>query len=158
MNDLNFDVLTSPPADSINDEQRFRPRGSTPKIPKTGNDALAAQATEVLLQLNSVICAGLFITGLTETSSAIAAREEGFKAQAYQALLTDAKLCKTILRARGTGGLISLLLAYGLLGGAIAPVAMNEIKTKKGTGELGVGRILQFLRPPVPTDDEDSYK
>lgn len=154
MTDLKFDVFDAP-ADN-GSESTFRPRGSAPKVPKTGNDALAAQATEVLLQFNSLMCAGLFVTGLTETSSAVADREAAFKTQAYQALLTDAKLCKTILRLQGTGGIFSLLLAYGLLGAAVAPVAMKEFKVKKGTGQLGMSRVFQFLKPPVP-DDEETY-
>lgn len=117
-------------------EQHRRPSGSATRSSagrKTlgKNEALAAQATEALCQVNGLITLGVMATGLPATASAIQTADEGFREQAYAALLTDPALCQTILRAGTASGKVSLLIAYGMLAAAVTPVAMLEIKEKR---------------------------
>lgn len=148
MTDIKFDVEDEPKPNST--PPKFR--GAAPKMAKIGNETLAAQATEVLLQLNGVIAIGAMTFGLSDTASAIVAREEGFKEQVYQALLPDPALCRRILKVQGTGGILSLIAAYLMLGVAVAPVAAEEIRTKRESGELGL-KIPAFLKTTKPEEE-----
>lgn len=98
----------------------------------TGKDAsLAAQATQVLIQLNGMMAIGMMAMGLHRTASAFAGANEGFEAQAYAALTTDPDLCKLILKGGVKSAKISLGMAYVGLGMAAVPVAVEEVREKK---------------------------
>lgn len=105
-------------------------KSSTVKV--NGSSAvLAAQAAKSLSGLNSmlaVIAAGI---GLFGTGSAIMEANSTFEEQAYNALLTDTELCKTILKTSGKSAGLGLIVAYGGFGVAVAPVAVMEIRERK---------------------------
>jgi len=96
----------------------------------------AKQAATVLSQYNGMIAALLMIPNpwlhLPATASAIAAADEGFEEQAARALSTDPKLCRLINKSGSTSGIVGLLMAYGMLGAAVAPVAITEVREKNG--------------------------
>lgn len=102
----------------------------------TGKDAsVAAQATQVLLQLNGMVAIGMMAMGLHRTASAFASANDGFEAQAYAALTTDPDLCRLILKGGVKSAKISLGMAYVGLGMAAVPVAVEEIREKKAARE-----------------------
>lgn len=148
MADMPFDVEDEAPRVSPRPMPKLR--GTVPKVGKVGNETLASQATEVLLQVNGFAALGAISFGYGMTASAIAEREQTFKDQIYQALLPDPRLCASILRAQGAGGIMSLIIAYVMLGVSIAPVAMMEYKAKKAAGEPAFR--LAFLAPPATED------
>lgn len=105
--------------------------GGTPRTGK-GNTQLAAQASEALAQLNALACMGLMVGKLNQTALALSTANDGFREQAYNALLTDPALCKTILKAGATSGKVSLLIAYGMLAAAVGPVGYTEYREVYG--------------------------
>lgn len=102
--------------------------GTTRKSSVTGNERLANQATEALVQLNRMTGLGLRLIGMPHTGEMIAFCEEGFREQAYAALLTDPALCKQLLSVGGFSGKTALIIAYGMMGAQMAPVANHEIR------------------------------
>lgn len=108
-----------------------RQTGKTPTVTRGGNEKLATQATESLIQINRLTGLGLRLIGLSSSSEMIMFCEEGFRVQAYEALLTDPALCKQILSAGAVSGKFSLAIAYAMMGAQVAPVAMMEIKQKR---------------------------
>ena len=109
-----------------------------------GNNAtLARQASATLSQLNSLIALSLMLPAvpmlgdnpmyLPETAGALATASEPFDEMTYNALLTDPALCKMILRGGAAGGKIALLIAYGTLAAAVAPVGVNEFRERKSS-------------------------
>lgn len=110
---------------------RKRPVGARKNAatgPRGSNETLAKQAASLLAQTNGLITTGLFLTGFKQTASEIAARNDAFEAQVASALLTDPALCRTILKAGGTSAKLSLLIAYAMLAGSVAPVAIAEYR------------------------------
>lgn len=102
----------------------------TPRV--TGNTQnLAAQATGVLVQVNSMLAMLTAGFGLFSTASAISAANEGFESAAYQALLTDTELCKTILKGGAKSAKVSLAIAYGGMAMSVMPTAAMELKERK---------------------------
>ena len=99
------------------------------------NAKLAAQATEALIQVNGLVAMCALWGGLDMTCESIRTAEDAFREQTYNALLTDPALCKTILKAGTTSGKVSLLIAYGMLAGAVGPVAYLELQMKKEARE-----------------------
>lgn len=109
-------------------------KAGTPKISGTSAN-LAAQATQVLCQLNGFVALGLSAIGMFQTAGAIAAYDDTFKEQAYSALVTDPELCKYLLRGGVKSAKVALVLAYGGMGVAVAPHAVAEIRQKKAERE-----------------------
>lgn len=103
------------------------PPKAAPKL-KTGNEKLAAQALELLVNLNDMICGGLMIVGFHGTAMAISAREEAFREQALAALIADPELCKRLTEKAKFAGPLGLVIAYGILTMSVAPVAATELK------------------------------
>lgn len=102
-------------------------KGSAPRV--TGASAtLAAQAAEVLSQLNSFMALGAAAMKLFGTAGAIAGYDDTFKSQAYAALLTDTELCRFILKGGVKSAKLTLLMAYGGMAVAVAPTAIMEVK------------------------------
>lgn len=111
------------------DEHRGNKSGTgTTRKSSTGNERLAQQATESLVQLNRITGMGLRLLGLPESGNMIAFCEEGFREQAYAALLTDPGLCRQLLSVGGMSGKTALIIAYGMLGAQVAPIANHEIR------------------------------
>lgn len=93
--------------------------------------SLAAQATQVLVQLNGIFAIGCMALGFNDTASAIAGANGNFEEQAYAALLTDSDLCKLILKGGVKSAKMSLGIAYIGLGTAVGPTAYMEFKEKR---------------------------
>lgn len=113
--------------------EEHRKSGGTksPRKSLGSNETLAAQATEALIQANGLLALGLMFAHMPVTASSLKEAEDGFREQAYNALLTDPALCKTILKAGTTGGRTSLIIAYGMLAGAVVPVGLMEFKANR---------------------------
>ncbi len=101
------------------------------------NQALAAQAADTLCQLNALIGTGILVVGYRDTASVVAASNDTFREQAYQALLSDAELCRMILRGGAMGAKAALIMAYGMLGATVASAAVVEYRDKKEERESG---------------------
>jgi hypothetical protein len=69
--------------------------------------------------------------GYHATAGAIAERETLFREQAYNALLTDPALCRTILKGGTTSGKVALVIAYTMFIGGVAPYTISEYKERK---------------------------
>jgi hypothetical protein len=105
------------------------------------NANMARQASNILSEWNTMVRAGLMIpyipfagvnpVYLPDTAEAIKEADEVFTDQAYRALLADPKLCKLIIRIGASSGKMSLIVAYGMLGVKVFPVAVNEMKDHK---------------------------
>jgi len=108
-----------------------KPAAAASEGKASGNEKLAAQAAEVLYQINEMCGLGLMLAKLFGTAAAISDRNEAFRDQAYEALKTDPGLCKTIISAGAKSGKFSLLAAYGMLAVSVAPVAVEEIRELK---------------------------
>lgn len=116
-------------------------RGATvrPETVKTkrgkANDIPARRAAQSLSQMNALIGTTLLLLpkpyGMPATGSALANANEGFEEAAYEALLTDPKLCQMINKAGAVSGKFSLLFAYAMLGAAVAPVAIDEFQSSR---------------------------
>ena len=118
------------------DEHKSGSKGTTTRRAASGKNAqLAQQAADVLSQANAMIALALNLPfsplQLPVTSATIVAADEGFNEQARRALLTDPKLAAMLLRGGGVSGKIGLVVAYGMLAGAIVPVAMLEMKERE---------------------------
>ena len=120
------------------DEHKKKAGSSSGKAatrPSRKNSELAAAATESLVQINSLVAAGAMLAQFQQTASAMAAREDAFRTQAFAALQTDPALCQQILRAGQTSARMSLLLAYVSLGASVAPYAIAEAKERRAIKE-----------------------
>lgn len=117
------------------DHRKNKGKSSVRKV--TGNAAnLAAQATEVLQQLNGIIAIGSMALGLNSTAAAIAAGNETFAERAHAALLTDPALCQLILKGGVKSAKISLGIAYAGLGVQVIPTAIREVQEKREEARL----------------------
>lgn len=104
----------------------------TSSVRVTGADAvLAAKAAEALCQINGFAALGAMMLGFVQTGAVIQAEQSDFKEQAYNALLTDADLCRTILKGGVKSGKLALLIAYAMLAASIFPTAKMEFAEKK---------------------------
>lgn len=103
--------------------------GSSPTSPRRmpATESQARVAAELLARLNSLVAMSLYASGLPLTSEALNTANDGFREMAYQALLTDPALCRLILGAGATSGKAGLIMAYTMLGLAVAPAAKTEI-------------------------------
>lgn len=114
------------------------------KAPATGSaSAQGKQAAAVLVQLNGLVCMGLMVAPmpfrLPTTASAIAAANDEFERQAALALTSDPALAKLILKGGAASGKMALVIAYGMLAGAVAPVAVLEYKANRESRADGTG-------------------
>lgn len=101
-------------------------KASTPR-----NEKLAAQATDALLQINGLVALLAAVAQYENTAEAITSAEETFRVRVHAALITDPELAQSILKAGTASGKISLIIAYGMLATAVAPVAVVEYKMKR---------------------------
>jgi hypothetical protein len=117
------------------DEHKKGPARKAATRPGMGtgkNGTLARQAAAALSQVNGLIGIALLLAPgklkMPETATALAIADEGFSEQAYLALLTDPKLCALILKGGMASGRAALLIAYGMLAGAVVPVGIAEYR------------------------------
>lgn len=115
------------------DEHNRRKRGGGKSAASStagggSNEKLANQAVDVLCQVNEMVAVGAMLAKLFGTASAISERNDAFREQAYQALLLDPGLCKTILRGGAKSGKFALIGAYAMLAVGVVPVAIEEVK------------------------------
>lgn len=103
------------------------------KAPGTSgaNATLAGQAVEALWQINGVAAFLAMIAGLPMTGLAIQEREASFREMAYNALLTDASMCRFILKGGMQSSKVSLTICYAMFAASVMPVALTEIKAKR---------------------------
>ena len=112
-------------------EHKRKTTTSGPKV-KGADAALAAKAAEALCQLNTIGAMLAMTAGYWSTGKAITAtNDNGFREQAYNALLTDPELCKRILSAGTTSGKISLSIAYIMAGTSVVPYIVEDNKRLK---------------------------
>lgn len=98
----------------------------------TGNASnLAAQAAKTLASINAVMAMGVGALGFFRTMGAVMDKNDDFEKAAYAALVTDPKLCQSILSVGQTSAKISLGMAYLTLGMGVAPVISEEYREKK---------------------------
>lgn len=122
------------------EEHKKTRSGSTSTRTNKTAPAQAKQAAQVLGGINDmlvmVMMGASFIPGvnlsLTNTSSALAAKNEAFIAQAELALAQDPALARSILRAGKTSGKMALASAYVVLGASLAPAIMADVQAMKG--------------------------
>ena len=95
------------------------------------DEALAARAVETLCQINGLLAFATGIVGFTDTCSSIQDAQDLFKERAYAALLTDAELCKSIVKSGAKSGKVALMLAYGFMGVSVVPTITMEFKEKR---------------------------
>lgn len=107
------------------------PTKGTRNVPRNSNTALAAQAADALFQLNGLVALLGTLAGYEATGEQIQLGNDAFRDKAYEALLTDPELCRTILRGGVLSGRMALVLAYGMFGASVAPVAVMEFKAKR---------------------------
>lgn len=103
------------------------PRRTAP-LPKHGNEALARQAVDKLVALNKGISLAFLSLGMPGTALGISAGEDAFREMAYEALSTDAELCRTINRMGAASGKFGLMMAYTGLAISVAGTTKEEIK------------------------------
>jgi DNA-directed RNA polymerase subunit RPC12/RpoP len=109
-----------------------KPNAKRSNVKVTGAAATkAAQAAEVLTQLNAMFAMGAAALGLFETAGTLVSYQDTFKAQAYAALTTDMKLCESILKSGAKSSKVSLGMAYVGMGVAVGPTAVNEMRARK---------------------------
>jgi hypothetical protein len=108
-------------------------------VPKNSNGKMAGQAADALVQLNSFLISFTMLIGYKETASAMAERNDAFREQAFNALLTDPVLCSQILKAGTTSGKLALSLTYGMFLAGTMPYAVEEHKVKKAEKENEAG-------------------
>lgn len=106
--------------------------GGSPKV-KGKNAALAAQATAALMQLNNFVALGIMLMQLQDTARKFREEvsRESFEDTVFNALILDPELCAWICRGGVKSGKIALLIGYGMVGAAVAPVAIAEVRRKK---------------------------
>lgn len=108
-----------------------RAKGDARPATNAKNTLLAEQAADVLVQYNNLAATGLFLASLPTTAGVLADKNDVFRAQCVQALVTDPALCRSILSSGQASARGSLMFAYGLLAAALVPTAWKEIKDKR---------------------------
>lgn len=110
-------------------ELHKRGKKTAPKA-RTSNTGMATDATEIIAQARGMLMLGVLLAGFTGTASGMAEREQRFRDSIYNALLTDPKLCQSILRMGSKTGHLAFYTAIGMDLAAIAPMAYMEYKLK----------------------------
>lgn len=117
------------------DEHKPKNSAANPARSKRG-DAIAREAADVLVQINGLIQVGMLIVPepykMPRTAMKLDAVSDKFGEQAFEALKASPALAKAIARAGGVSGSAGLIIAYGMLAASIAPVAVEEWKSKRG--------------------------
>lgn len=128
---------TAPPStDNLTEDppkRRGRPPGSkssTSTRRRTTNTDLANAAADVLMQTNSMVGVVAGFAGLPETQDAIVEKNPLFREQAYNALLADPDLCKSITAGGGVTGKVALVFAYAMFASYVLPTGANEWREK----------------------------
>lgn len=117
--------------------RKRRPRGTGTTATSSGprktaaSDSQARMAAAMLAQVNNLVGMSLALFRLPVTGAQITEANAGFEQMAYEALLTDPALCRKILSAGANSGKAGLVMAYAMLGAAVVPVAMQEMKESR---------------------------
>lgn len=101
------------------------------------NGATAIQAAEILAQYNGLVALVATLAHYEYTGEAIRNVNDTFKEQATAALLADPELANQIVRAGGVSGKAALIMAYGMMVAAVAPVGMLEFKQNRAAKAEG---------------------
>lgn len=111
------------------DEHKKSKPGGTVRAGGQKNSALASQAADVLMTSNAFIAFVAKMGGLENTHDQIILANPEFRTAAYEALLNDPELARSICRGGGMTGRMALIMAYAMFAMTVAPVAYFEIKT-----------------------------
>ena len=119
---------------------RFCPDHKTARKTSEGGrrratSSLVEAATDKLVYLNGLLAMGALLFGYPRTAGAFAASEDVFRVYVADALASDDKLCRTIVKTGQMSGGIGLAIAYGTLGANIVPIAMAEYRDKQAERE-----------------------
>lgn len=101
-------------------------RGNYPASEKS-----ARTAAKLLAQMNLFVGMGISAFGLRLTARELVKANDQFEEMAYNALLSDPKLCQKILSAGAQSGKTQLMFAYVALGGSLAPMAWSEMRASR---------------------------
>lgn len=116
---------------------RYRPLASGSGTATRGrgnsNAQLASQAADAISSLAALLGTGAYVMGFTNTGRAMSVkeREDAFREQNYNALLTDPGLCRMILRAGTTSGRLALFLSVGMYGFSLMPYVQADIEARR---------------------------
>lgn len=112
------------------DEHKKNRKRSTPASGTKRDNAIAREAADVLAQINGLIGIGLLVAPAPYKFPATAAKLDEvapkFDAEVYKALQASPTLARSIARAGGVSGAAGLIIAYGMLGASLAPIALME--------------------------------
>lgn len=97
----------------------------------------ARAAAKLLAQMNLFVGMGISAFGMRMTAQELVDANSQFEEMAFQALLSDPKLCAKIMSAGLSSGRSQLMFAYLALAGALTPVAMQDIKNIRAERESG---------------------
>jgi hypothetical protein len=116
--------------------RKRKPRASSAGATATGSRRMPvsesdARAAANLLAMYNKLAGATLSLYLPVTAAVLDANNDDFAEQAYQSLLTDPALCKSILSSGGVSGKLGLAMAYAILVGTIAPGAMIELRVKR---------------------------
>ena len=123
----------------------FRSKGRKPRFcddhkknaPKGGSKArgatpqLAAQATDLIINITDILQVTAFASGYEDTADAIEDKQPVLRERVYAALLTNPARCRSIIKILGGTTDLSLAIALGTFVANIATTAFNEYKDKK---------------------------
>lgn len=117
------------------DEHKTKTKRAPGRI--AANDATVA--AEALASLNITLALALTFVPfepvrLPKTANAISENNDVFKVEVEKALLSAPHLAARIASAGGVTGVMGLVAAYAMLGMAIAPTALDELKAKREIG------------------------
>jgi hypothetical protein len=97
---------------------------------RRASGSLVEKAADKLVYLNSLLALGAMAFGYIKTAATFAAGEDVFRESVMEALSTDDKLCRTIVRAGQASGMVGLVIAYGTLGAMVVPTMVMEWREK----------------------------
>lgn len=123
------------------EHKKNKPAGTRSASGSKRDEAVARQAAGVLSQINGLVGLGLYFAPepfrMPDTAAKLDELAPKFEEQAFDALKNSPALARTIARAGGVSGSAGLIIAYGMLGASLAPVAVDEWKRNK---EKAVGK------------------
>jgi hypothetical protein len=111
------------------DHKKSAPTKAAASTPK--NNALAAQAADALVQINSLVAFGATVMQYEETGETLRNAQDEFRNRAHAALITDPKLCQAILRGGPMSARAALILSYGMMATIVGPIAVQEFRDKR---------------------------
>jgi hypothetical protein len=107
------------------------PKNGTGSRSKGQAVALAAQATDLIINVTDVLQVGAFMAGYTDTAEAIDDKQPLLRERVYAALLANPARSRSIIKILGGTTDLGLAIALGTFATNIGAVAWNEYKEKR---------------------------